>query len=264
MSDILRIENLSVSYYAREGRLDALTGISLTLCEGGALGIVGESGCGKTTLAMSIAKLLPDNAKFISGKVIYQGKNILELTDRQLEAIRGKQIGYIFQDATAALNPVISIGGQLIETIMNSRNLSRKYAKDEAHRLLELVKIPDPKEHLEFYAHQFSGGMNQRVMIALALASRPKLLIADEPTSNLDVTIEASILELLAELRQKLGLSIIFITHDLSLVRFLADETAVIYAGKLIELKKTKELFAHPKEAYTKELLNAGMITSRL
>ncbi len=264
MSDILKIENLSVSYYTIDKQLKALTGIDLTLRAGEVLGIVGESGCGKTTLAMSIAKLLPANAKIISGKIIYRGENIIEATPKQLEAIRGRQIGYIFQDATASLNPVISIGNQLIETIVNSCNIAVEDALIEAKKLLSLVKIPNPNEHLKFYAHQLSGGMNQRVMIALALASKPKLLIADEPTSNLDVTIEASILELLAQLRLDLGLSIIFITHDLSLVRFLADQTAVIYKGELIEQARTKDLFAQPKASYTKELLNAGMITSGL
>lgn len=264
MNMILEIKDLTVNYYSREKIIKAIDRLSFSMKEGSVLGIVGESGCGKTTLSMSIGALLPQTATISSGAIIYKGRNILELNNQQLEDIRGSEIGYIFQDPTAALNPVMSIGSQLIETIRNSHQLSYRQALDMAASLFDLVKIPQPREHFKFYAHQLSGGLNQRVMIALALAAEPKLLIADEPTSNLDVTIEASILELLSELKDKLKLSVIFITHDLSLVRFLADEIAVMHDGRLIELRASEDLFKDPHQAYTRELLGASMTTSQL
>lgn len=260
MSVLLEIKNLSISYSNAGKELLAVEGVNLSMKEGSILGIVGESGCGKTTLAMSIARLLPENAQILSGEIIYRGKDVLKLNQKQLSQIRGKEVGYIFQDPTSALNPVMSIGEQLIETITQTRKLSTTEAIEEVYRLLSLVKIPHPKEHMKFYPHQLSGGLNQRVMIALALASKPALLIADEPTSNLDVTIEASIVELLFELKQSLNLSVIFITHDLSLVRLLADETVVVKAGKILELNKTSLLFSRPQEGYTKELVQASLI----
>lgn len=264
MNEILKIEDLSVSYSSSEKIIEALKNINLSVKEGTVLGIVGESGCGKTTLAMSIGKLLPDNAKIISGKILFNGLNLSGLCRKELEAVLGKQIGYIFQDPTAALNPVLNIGQQLVETISQCQRKYGDEAREEACRLLKLVNIPNPAEHLKFYPHQLSGGLNQRVMIALALAGSPKLLIADEPTSNLDVTIGAAILGLLCDLRARLGLSIIFITHDLTLVSFLADETAVMNNGRIIELRKTAELFNDPREAYTKELLSSSISTSFL
>ncbi len=262
MNEILKIEGLSVSYFNREKAIPALRRINLSIKEGKVLSIVGESGCGKTTLAMSIARLLPVNAEILEGSIIFNGQDICRMSEKELEDIRGKQIGYIFQDPTAALNPVLSIGAQLIETIRNSLRLDKRQAHLEACRLLELVNIPDPTNYLKFYPHQLSGGLNQRVMIALALASKPKLLIADEPTSNLDVTIGAAILQLLLDLKVKLGLSIIFITHDLSLVSFLADETAVMLQGQLIEIQETQRLFNQPREMYTRELLNSSKFAS--
>lgn len=262
MIEILKIEDLSVSYFGREKTIPAVRGANLSIKTGNVLAIVGESGCGKTTLAMSIARLLPVNAKILEGKIIFNGSDVCRMSDIELEAVRGKQIGYIFQDPTAALNPVLSIGAQLIETIRNCQGLDRRQAELESSRLLEMVNIPSPAHYLRFFPHQLSGGLNQRVMIALALASRPKLLIADEPTSNLDVTIGAAILQLLMDLKVKLGLSIIFITHDLSLVSFLADETAVMFQGQLIETQETTRLFKEPRQMYTKELLNSSKYAS--
>lgn len=262
MSEILKIENLSVSYTSRDKEIEALSAVNLSLKEGEVLGIVGESGCGKTTLAMSIARLLPVNAKIVNGRILFKGADILELNEAALENFRGKQAGYIFQDPTAALNPVLSIGQQLRETVMHCQKKSKEGARDEACRLLELVNVPNPLEHLKFFPHQLSGGLNQRVMIALALASRPELLIADEPTSNLDVTIGAAILQLLLDLKTRLGLSIIFITHDLSLVGFLANEIAVMYQGKIVEVEETARLFKSPGAPYTKELLNSSIRAS--
>ncbi len=255
MSEILKVIDLTLSYQTREGKFKALDRVSFVLEEGSCLGIVGESGCGKTTLAMSMVRLLPQTAEITSGKIIYQGNDLLNMPEVKLHNFRGRDIAYIFQDPVAALNPVISIGEQLIETILIPRRLSHKEAVNEALRLLTLVSVPDPTEHLRFYPHQLSGGLNQRVMIALALATNAKVLIADEPTSNLDVTIEASIVQLLKDLQSRLGISIIFITHDLSLIKFLADNIAVMYRGKIIEFNKASEIFKNPQEAYTKELL---------
>lgn len=262
MPELLKICNLEVYYHSREGSQKVLDGVNLSMERGEVLSIVGESGCGKSTLALSIARLLPENGQIKEGEIIYNGKNLMEFCDKDLENIRGREIGYIFQDPTACLNPVISIGEQLIETIQNCQDLKGQEAQDAACSLLELVKIPEPREHLKFFPHQLSGGMNQRVMIALALASKPRLLIADEPTSNLDVTIEAAILELLMQLRRRLSLSIIFISHDLSLVRYLADKIAVMQEGKIIEFQNTEDLFKRPKTDYVKELLNASCILS--
>ena len=261
MRDILEIKNLSITYTSVGAEFKAVDGVNLSMKEGSILGVVGESGCGKTTLAMSIAMLLPENAKISNGEIIYKREDVLTLNQKRLSQIRGRQVGYIFQDPTSALNPVMSIGEQLIETITEAKKFSTAQAIEEAYRLLALVRIPYPKEQMKFYPHQLSGGLNQRVMIALALASNPKLLIADEPTSNLDVTIEASIVQLLSELKQCLNLSIIFITHDLSLVRFLADETAVMYQGKIIECKTTSLIFSQPQALYTKELVQASLIS---
>lgn len=264
MNDILKIEDLSVSYKSCDKTIEALKNINLSVKEGMVLGIVGESGCGKTTLAMSIGQLLPGNARILNGRIIFNGEDLLRFGRNELEAVLGKQIGYIFQDPSAALNPVLSIGAQLIETVRQCQRKDGEEAREEACRLLKLVNIPTPCEYLKFYPHQLSGGLNQRVMIALALAGSPKLLIADEPTSNLDVTIGAAILGLLADLKTRLGLSIIFITHDLTLVNFLTDETAVMYDGRIIEFRNTAELFKHPRESYTKELLNSSISTSLL
>lgn len=264
MNEILRIKDLSVSYQSKDSQIFALKNISLSLKAGKVLGVVGESGCGKSTLALSIARLLPDNARILSGEIIFLEENILKASEKRLQEVRGKKIGYIFQDPTAALNPVISIGAQLVETITSCRSISRQEAKREASRLLELVNIPNPEEYLKFYPHQLSGGLNQRVMIALALSLGPELLIADEPTSNLDVTIGASILGLLINLKQKLNLTIIFITHDLSLVNFLADEVAVMYKGEIVECQETRRIFSAPDASYTKELLNSSINTTLL
>jgi ABC-type dipeptide/oligopeptide/nickel transport system ATPase component len=258
MSQILEIKDLSVSYLMPEKVVKAVEAVSLSMARGTVLGVVGESGCGKTSLALSIARLLPANARIISGEIIYDGRQVLSLNQRQLRHIRGRQIGYIFQDPVASLNPVMSIGQQLIETVQMVSGFSVSRAKEEACRLLSLVRIPDSQKHLKFYAHQLSGGMNQRVMIALALSCQPRLLIADEPTSNLDVTIEASIVQLLLDLKKELDLSIMFISHDVSLVRFLADYIAVMLAGKIVEFAPTQRIFCAPQAAYTKELLHAS------
>ncbi|MEW6008928.1 MAG: ABC transporter ATP-binding protein [Candidatus Omnitrophota bacterium] len=264
MSEILKINDLTVNYQTKEGEFTALEKVSLKLEEGTCLGILGESGCGKTTLAMSVVKLLPYNAKIIRGQINYQGNNLLQMSEIKLHNLRGREIAYIFQDPVSALNPVMSIGAQIIETLVNLRHFSYKEAFGESIRLLNLVKVPDPLEHLRFYPHQLSGGLNQRVMIALALSTNAKVLIADEPTSNLDVTIEAAIIELLKDLQTKLGLSIIFISHDLSLIRFLSDNTAIMYKGKIIEFDRTHLIFNNPKQLYTKELLQATDLLSRI
>jgi ABC-type dipeptide/oligopeptide/nickel transport system ATPase component len=264
MNELLKIENLTVCYFQGSQAIPALTGVNLEIDKGSIVGLVGESGCGKTTLAKSIVSLLPGNAQILSGKIIYQGKNLLDFNDRQISQIRGREIGYIFQDPSAALNPVITIGNQLIETIRHLRKVPENLARNEAKELLDLVKVPEPGEILRFFPHQLSGGMNQRIMIALTLACQPRLLICDEPTSNLDVTIAASILQLLLELKKKLNLSIIFITHDLSLIRFFAESVAVLYQGRLVEFQETSGIFNHPKDNYTRDLIAASFQASSL
>jgi len=253
---VLDVANLKTVFNTRDGEVHAVNDVSFYLKPGELLGIVGESGSGKSVTMMSLLKLLPmPPAEIRSGSIEFDGRDIRAASDEELRNIRGGDIGFIFQDPMTSLNPVFSVGFQLMEPLRLHMGLSKKQARQRAAELLELVGIPDAPARLKDFPHQFSGGMRQRVMIAIALACDPKVLIADEPTTALDVTIQAQILELVKELRQKLGMAIVWITHDLGVIAEIADRVAVMYAGQIVEHAEVKELFANPQHPYTTALL---------
>ncbi|MDI6887898.1 MAG: ABC transporter ATP-binding protein [Candidatus Thermoplasmatota archaeon] len=255
---LLKIENLKTHFYTYKGVVRAVDGINLEIKEDEILGLVGESGCGKTVTALSILKLLSSNARIVEGKIIFEGLDIVSLKEERLRNIRGSKIAMIFQEPMSSLNPVYTIGNQLVETVLlHNREYSKKQAREKAIELLKLVKIPLPKKVIDQYPHELSGGMRQRCMIAMALVCKPKLLIADEPTTALDVTTESQILELIKELKSELRHSVLLITHDLGIVAELCDRVAVMYAGKIVECSDVKTIFTAPKHPYTVGLLNA-------
>ena len=254
---LLQVENLHTVFKTREGQVHAVNGVSFTLERGELLGVVGESGSGKSVTMMSLVKLLPmPPAEITEGRVRFTGRDVLSMTDDELCDIRGGDIGFVFQDPMTSLNPVFTVGFQLIEALRNHTSLKRKAARLRAAELLTLVGIPDAAARLRDYPHQFSGGMRQRVMIAMALACEPELLIADEPTTALDVTIQAQILELVRELRRDRGMGIIWITHDLGVIAGIADRVVVMYAGQIVEHASVETLFAAPAHPYTRALLD--------
>jgi peptide/nickel transport system ATP-binding protein len=253
---LLEVRDLSVRFDTDEGTVHAVDGMSLELASSEVLGIVGESGCGKSVTALSILGLLPKTAT-VTGSVRFNGAELLGASRSQLRKIRGRQISFVFQEPMTSLNPVLRIGHQIEEVLREHLSLSRSGAKKRVVELLDLVHIPDPGRRIDEYPHQLSGGMRQRVMIAMALACDPKILIADEPTTALDVTIQAGILDLLRELRARLGTAIILITHNLGVVADLADRVVVMYAGRKAEEAAVGELFAHPQHPYTIGLLGA-------
>jgi peptide/nickel transport system ATP-binding protein len=253
---LLEIEDLSVRFDTDEGTLHAVDRMSLTLAPGQVLGVVGESGCGKSVTALSILRLLPSTAT-VTGKVRFEGVDLLQASRSHLRGVRGRRISFVFQEPMTSLNPVFRVGRQIEEVLREHLNLSRRAARERAVELLELVHIPDPRRRVDEYPHQLSGGMRQRVMIAMALACDPKILIADEPTTALDVTIQAGILDLLRELRVRLGTAIVLITHNLGVVADIADRVVVMYAGRKAEEAPVEELFAHPQHPYTIGLLGA-------
>lgn len=255
--NILKIENLNLVFDLQHGACQALYDVNLELKKGETLAIVGESGCGKTLTAMSILQLLPNTAKITSGKIIYNGQNLLELNDKEMQKIRGKHIALIPQDPMTSLNPLYTIGDQLLEVIQLHQNLKGDAAVQKAIEALEKVKIPNAKERLKNYPHEFSGGMRQRVIIAMAIACNAEIIIADEPTTALDVTVQAQIMDLLNEIRDTYNTSIILISHDLGLVAENSNKIAVMYAGSVVEYSENKELFENPKHPYTKALLNS-------
>ncbi len=258
---LLEISDLVTAFHTPAGRVPAVDGVSLSLHRGKALGLVGESGCGKSVTAMSVLGLVASPGHIESGKIVLEidGKHIdlVGLGDRKLRQIRGGRVGMIFQEPMTSLNPVFTIGNQIAEAVRLHRKVTRAAARERSFELLKLVKIADPGRRLDEYPHQLSGGMRQRAMIAMALACEPDLLIADEPTTALDVTIQAQILELLADLRTRLGMAILLITHDLGVVAETCDEVAVMYAGKIIERAPAASLFAQPLHPYTIGLLAA-------
>lgn len=260
MEKILEVKNLSVEFYKGGKVIHALRDISLTLERNEVLGIVGESGCGKSTLALSILKLIPEKeGKVVSGEVLFKEEDLLKLSDEKLLQIRGDRISIIFQDPFTSLNPVFRTGNQIAEslTLHKKENLSTHQMEKEIIKLLELVKMPKPKDTMLSYPHQLSGGMQQRVMIAIALSSSPEILIADEPTTALDVTIQKEILNLLTELQKKLGLSVVLITHDFGIVAQTCQRVSVMYAGIIVEEASTSEIFHNPLHPYTKGLLDS-------
>ena len=253
---ILEVEDLSTVFRTRDGDVHAVNGISFSLERGEILGIVGESGSGKSVAMMSLVNLLPTPpAEILSGRVTFDGVDLREVTPDAMRRIRGREIGFVFQDPMTSLNPVFSVGFQLMEPLRRQLGMNGRAARGRARELLELVGIPDGARRLGDFPHQFSGGMRQRVMIAMALACEPKLLIADEPTTALDVTIQAQILELIQRLREMLGMAIIWITHDLGVVAGLAHRVAVMYGGQIVEHGEVRRLFRDPRHPYTRLLL---------
>lgn len=253
----LEIKNLRISFRRGNTLFEAVHGVSFSLGDGRALGIVGESGCGKTLSAMSVMRLLPSTAVITEGEIIYNGLDILSLSEKEMRMIRGNKIALIPQDPLTSLNPLYTIGDQLMEVILLHQEVTKKEAKEIALDALSMVKIPDASRRFDDYPYQFSGGMCQRVIIAMALASEPDLIIADEPTTALDVTVQAQIMELFSEIRQKRKTSLILITHDLGLISENVDDVAVMYAGAVVEYASVKELFLNPSHPYTKGLLGS-------
>ncbi len=257
MASLLQIEDLRTEIRMRSATVHALEGVSLSLEAGECLGIVGESGCGKTMTALSIMQLLPPGGHITDGKILLDGREISALSDDQMRHVRGNEIGMIFQDPMTSLNPTMTIGDQISETVVLHRGADAKTARERSIEVLRLVGMPRPAERVGNYPHQLSGGMRQRVMIAMALACEPKLLIADEPTTALDVTIQKQILELIDDLRKRLGMAVILVTHDLGVIAGRADRAAVMYAGRVVETTSTIRLFANPRHPYTEALFGA-------
>lgn len=258
METILQVKDLTVSFQTRDHEVEAVRGVSFEVRKGETLGIVGESGSGKSVTARSIMRLLPSPPSYMKdGEIIFLGKNLAEYSEKEMESIRGRDIGMIFQDPMTSLNPTIKIGNQIAESLIKHQKLSKKEAKKQAIEMLKLVGIRNSEFRYDQYPHEFSGGMRQRVMIAIALACRPALLIADEPTTALDVTIQAQILNLMKNMQERFGTSIILITHDLGVVAGMCDRVAVMKDGVIVESGTTEEIFENPKHPYTLKLLNA-------
>lgn len=258
MENILEVKDLNISFHTFSGEVQAIRGVNFELKKGETLAIVGESGSGKSVTTKAIMRLLPpSNSEIKSGQILFDGKDLTKLTDRQMQKIRGKDISMIFQDPMTSLNPTMQVGKQIIEPLIKHQNMSKSAAMERALQLLKLVGIPKPEQRIKQYPHQFSGGMRQRVVIAIALACNPKVLIADEPTTALDVTIQAQILELMKDLQNKIDTSIIFITHDLGVVANVADRVAVMYGGKIVEVGTVDEVFYNPQHPYTWGLISS-------
>ncbi|MGI8897108.1 MAG: ABC transporter ATP-binding protein [Pyrinomonadaceae bacterium] len=257
MPHLLEVRNLETHFPTRAGLVRAVNGVSFHLGRGELLGLVGESGCGKSITALSIMRLIAPPGRIVGGEIIFDGTNLLKLSEEDMRQIRGDDIAMIFQDPMTSLNPVFEVGEQIAEALRLHRKLSRKDARGAAIDAMREVAIPDPARRADDYPHQLSGGMRQRVMIAMALACNPKLLIADEPTTALDVTIQAQILELLDGLRKSRELAVLLITHDLGVVAEVADRVAVMYTGKIVEESPVEELFARPRHPYTEGLLRS-------
>jgi oligopeptide transport system ATP-binding protein len=255
---LLEVQDLQTCFHTPEGTIYAVNGISWMLSEGETLAVVGESGCGKSVSMMSILGLIPiPPGEIASGSANYRGQDLLKMSDTDLERVRGKEIAMVFQDPMTALNPVLTIGRQMTEALDRHLGMSREQASQRAVELLDLVGIPSAAERLGDYPHQFSGGMRQRVMIAMALSCSPTVLIADEPTTALDVTIQAQIVEMVVRLRERVGLAMIWITHDLGVVAGLADRVNVMYAGLIVEEARVDDLYENPRHPYTLALLAA-------
>jgi len=257
-SKLIELKNLKTYYYTPSVTIRAVDGVDLDIFPGETLGIVGESGCGKSVTSLSIMGLIESPpGKIVEGEILYGGKDLVQLSPAEMRKIRGNEISMIFQEPMTSLNPVYTIGYQISEAIRYHKDISRKEAKREAVEMLKKVGIPIPDQRVDEYPHQFSGGMRQRVMIAMALACHPRLLIADEPTTALDVTIQAQILDLLKSLQEQIKMSIMMITHDLGVIAELSDRVAVMYAGKIVEFAEVKRLFVDPRHPYTLGLLKS-------
>jgi peptide/nickel transport system ATP-binding protein len=258
MADLIQVKNLQTSFFTPEGEVRAIDGVSFEIAEGETLGLVGESGCGKSVTSLSIMRLIQSPpGKIVGGEIIYRGRDLLKLNNEEMRKIRGNEISMIFQEPMTSLNPVFTVGNQIGEAIRLHQGLGKKETRQKTIDMLRLVKIADPESRVDAYPHQLSGGMRQRVMIAMALSCNPSLLIADEPTTALDVTIQAQILELMKELQQKFGMALLLITHDLGVVAEQANEVAIMYAGKIVERATVQAIFARPFHPYTVGLLNS-------
>lgn len=257
MENLLDVRGLKTSFNTKFGEVQAVRGVSFQLTKGEVVGVVGESGCGKSITMMSIMGLLDKNGIIKDGRIFFEGKDISKITEKEMSKIRGNDIAMIFQDPMTSLNPLITIGNQIIEPLIIHEKLSKKEAFKKGVELLRLVNIPNPEKRMKQYPHEFSGGMRQRAMIAMALSCNPKLIIADEPTTALDVTIQAQILEIMKNIKNKLGTSIIFITHDLGVVADICDRVNVMYGGLIIEKGGINDIFDNPKHPYTWGLLDS-------
>jgi peptide/nickel transport system ATP-binding protein len=255
---LLHIEGLKTHFYTDDGIARAVDGVDIKIHRGETVGIVGESGCGKTVTAMTVLKLIAmPPGRIVQGRILWQGRDLVPLTSEQLDDIRAKEIAIVFQEPMTSLNPVYTVGDQLMEVLVRHEGLGRKAARERVIELMSLVQISNPQRRIDDYPHQFSGGMRQRVMIAMALACNPKLLIADEPTTALDVTIQAQILELMAELKDKLGMAIMLITHAMGVVAEVTQRVVVMYAGKVVEEAPVEALFETPRHPYTQGLIRS-------
>jgi len=255
---VLQLEDLTVRFHLKRGQLTAIDGVTLTVHRGETFGLVGESGSGKTATARSVMRLIPiPPGEVVRGRILFEGTNILEHSPQQMRELRGKKIAMVFQEPMSALNPVFTVGKQIADALRTNLGLSKKAAKARVIELLQLVGIPSPASRYDNYVHEFSGGMRQRVMLAMALSCNPTFLIADEPTTALDVTIQATILELIRSMIERFNMSLIFITHNLGVVAHTCDTIGVMYASHLVELGTKNELFAHPLHPYTVGLLNS-------
>lgn len=264
---LLKVEDLHTYFYTYEGVVKAVDGVSFDIKKGEIFGLVGETGCGKSVTALSIIGLIDEPGKIVSGKIIFKGRNLLELSEKERRKFRGKEISMIFQEPMTSLNPVYSIGDQIVELLLlheegiedmrKAPKELREKKKKKAIEMLKLVRMPDPERTIDSYPHELSGGMRQRAMIAMMLATKPSLLIADEPTTALDVTVQAQILNILMDMRDKLGISILLITHDLSVIAEVADRVGVMYAGNIVEIADTFTIFKNPKHPYTVGLMEA-------
>ena len=261
---LLEVIGLSTWFHTRDGIVKAVDGVSFEVRRGEVLGLVGESGCGKSVTSLSIMQLVPSPGRNEGGEVLFDGESVLDMSRRELESLRGERISMIFQQPQSSLNPVTSVGVQISEVFEVHRKLKRTVGKKRAAELLARVGIPDAAERIAAYSHEFSGGMAQRVMIAMALALEPELLIADEPTTALDVTIQAQILDLMRDLQREEGTAVILITHDLGVVAEMADRVAVMYAGEIVEEAVTESLFADPKHPYTRGLISSIPVLGRV
>ena len=255
MDELLSIKNLQTHFFTHEGTVRAVNGVNLTVVKGETLGVVGESGCGKSVTALSIMRLIPDPpGRIVGGEILFEGQNLFKLSEREMRDIRGRKISMIFQEPMTSLDPVFTIGHEIIETLQLHQGLRREKARESAVEALRTVGMPDAEKRASNYPHELSGGMRQRAMIAMALACNPSLLIADEPTTALDVTIQAQILQLMNDLKEKFGTAVMIITHDLGVVAEMCDNVAVMYAGYVVEYTDVETLFNNPLHPYTKGL----------
>jgi len=265
---LLRIENLRTVFHTDDGDVTAVNGVTLDVRPGETLGLVGESGCGKSVTAMSVLRLIPSPpGEVVAGRMLFRGEDLLRVSESRMRQIRGNEISMVFQEPMTALNPVYSVGNQIDEAIRLHQKVDRREARRRTIMMLENVGIPSPRERVDAYPHQLSGGMRQRVMIAMALSCRPSLLIADEPTTALDVTIQAQILDLLRKLQAEMGMAILLITHDLGVVAEMADRVVVMYAGRVMEEAPVRQLYKSPRHPYTRALLASipsGLVKGRL